>query len=57
MSGRPPFNFATNWCVCDAASEGAARREGFQNVGSCCGAVVFVDQSAESVAALDLPAA
>jgi hypothetical protein len=28
--------------------------EGFQNVGSCCGAVVFVDQSAESVAALDL---
>ncbi len=29
-------------------------REGFQNVGSCCGAVVFVDQSAESVAALDL---
>ena len=32
-------------------------REGFQNVGSCCGAVVFVDQSAESVAALDLSAA
>jgi hypothetical protein len=28
--------------------------EGFQNVGSCCGAVVFMDQSAESVAALDL---
>jgi hypothetical protein len=27
--------------------------EGFQNGGSCCGAVVFVDQSAESVAALD----
>jgi hypothetical protein len=32
-------------------------REGFQNVGSCCGAVIFVNQSAESVAALDLPAA
>ncbi len=28
--------------------------EGFQNAGSCCGAVVFVDQSAESVAALNL---
>jgi len=28
--------------------------EGFQNDGSCCGAVVFVDESAESVAALDL---
>jgi hypothetical protein len=27
---------------------------GFRNVGSCCGAVVFVDLSAESVAALDL---
>jgi AcrR family transcriptional regulator len=32
-------------------------REGFQNVGSCCGAVVFVDESAESVAAFDLFAA
>src|SRR6266567_616901 len=32
-------------------------REGFQNAGSCCGAVVFVDQSAESVAALDFSAA
>src|SRR5262249_42214511 len=31
--------------------------EGFQNVGSCCGAVVFVDESAESVAALDCFAA
>jgi hypothetical protein len=31
--------------------------EGFQNVGSCCGAEVFVDQSAESVAALDLSTA
>jgi hypothetical protein len=30
--------------------------EGFQNGGSCCGAVVFVDQSAELVAALDLAA-
>jgi hypothetical protein len=29
----------------------SAAREGFQNVGSCCGAVVFVDESAESVAA------
>jgi hypothetical protein len=28
--------------------------EGFQNAGSCCGALVFVDQSAKSVAALDL---
>src|SRR5437763_15798982 len=33
------------------------RREGFQNAGSCCGAVVFVEQSAESVAAFDLSAA
>jgi hypothetical protein len=32
-------------------------REGFQNSGSCCGSVVFVDQSAESVAALDFSAA
>ena len=32
-------------------------REGFQNAGSCCGAVVFVDQSAEQVAALDVAAA
>src|SRR5438094_848939 len=31
--------------------------EGFQNAGSCCGAVVFVDQSADSVAALDLSVA
>jgi hypothetical protein len=31
--------------------------EGFQNVGSCCGLVVFVDQSAESVAARDLSTA
>jgi hypothetical protein len=31
-----------------------ARPEGFQNAGSCCGAVVFVDQAAESVAAFDL---
>ena len=29
---------------------------GFKNVGSCCDAVVFVDQSAELVAALDLAA-
>src|SRR5436190_10206431 len=28
------------------------KREGFQNAGLCCDAVVFVDQSAESVAAL-----
>jgi ribonuclease BN (tRNA processing enzyme) len=35
-------------------SGATAYLEGFQNVGSCCGAVVFVDQSAESVAALDL---
>jgi hypothetical protein len=28
--------------------------EGFQNAGSCCSSVVFVDESAESVAALDL---
>jgi uncharacterized RDD family membrane protein YckC len=28
-------------------------REGFQNAGSCCGAVVFVDESTESVAPLD----
>jgi putative transposase len=33
------------------------RPEGFQNAGSCCGAVVFVDQSAESVAAFDFSAA
>jgi hypothetical protein len=31
--------------------------EGFQNAGSYCGAVVFVDQSAESVAAFDFSAA
>jgi hypothetical protein len=31
--------------------------EGLQNAGSCGGVVVFVDQSAESVAALDLSAA
>jgi hypothetical protein len=37
-------------------SKRALDREGFQNVGSCCGAVVFVDESAESVAALDLSA-
>ena len=30
---------------------------GFKNVDSCCGAVVFVDQSAEPVAAFDLSAA
>ncbi len=29
---------------------------GFKNVDSCCGAVVFVDQSAEPVAAFDLAA-
>jgi hypothetical protein len=29
-------------------------REGFQNAVSCCSLVVFVDESAESVAALDL---
>src|SRR6266536_205729 len=34
-----------------------ASLEGFQNAGSCCGAVVFVDQSAESVAAFDFSAA
>jgi hypothetical protein len=38
----------------------SARREdggeGFQNAGSCCGSVVFVDQSAESVATLDFSA-
>jgi len=32
---------------------GVVGPEGFQNVGSCC-AVVFVDQSAEPVAAVDL---
>jgi hypothetical protein len=31
--------------------------EGFQNAGSCCGAVVFVDQSAESVATFDFSTA
>jgi hypothetical protein len=36
---------------------GCVYREGFQNRGSCCGAVVFVDQSAEPVAALDVSAA
>jgi hypothetical protein len=28
--------------------------EGFQNVGSCCGSVVFVDQATESITTLDL---
>jgi dihydrofolate reductase len=41
----------------DHRPTGPAGREGFQNAGSCCGAVVFVDQSAKSVAALDLFAA
>jgi hypothetical protein len=30
------------------------QREGFQNVGSCCGSVVFVDQATESVTTFDL---
>ena len=30
--------------------------EGFQNTGSCCGAVVFVDESPELVATLDCSA-
>ena len=30
---------------------------GFKSAGSCCGAVVFVDQSAEAVTALDLAVA
>jgi D-alanyl-D-alanine carboxypeptidase len=42
----------------DAAGVFASKDgEGFQNVGSCCSAVVFVDQSAESVTAHDLSAA
>jgi hypothetical protein len=38
-----------------AASVGGSDRnhEGLQNAGSCCGAVVFVDESTESVAPLD----
>ena len=32
------------------------RPEGFQNADSCCGAMVFVDSSAELVAAFDLAA-
>jgi putative intracellular protease/amidase len=39
------------------ADAGLLDGEGFQNAGSCGGAVVFVDQSTESVAALDLSAA
>jgi hypothetical protein len=32
----------------------SALPKGFQNARSCCGAVVFVDESAESVASVDL---
>jgi gluconokinase len=41
----------------DAAERALRSLEGFKMSGSCCGAVVFVDQSAESVAAFDLCAA
>ena len=32
----------------------SGEREGFQNAGSRCGSVVFVDESSESITALDL---